>query len=99
MKQLVKKVVSTDGDSFPESLEEVISLLQYALNRIPLGHQGRLDIHCGDGYMEGFEVWYLRPETDEEEAARIRSEAGKCKAEEIAERALLAKLLAKYPQQ
>ena len=49
--------------------------------------------------MEGFEVWYLRPETDEEEAARIRSEAGKCKAEEIAERALLAKLLAKYPQQ
>lgn len=90
-----------DGDWPPETAAEFMAWWQSMIDRIPEEHrsEARIEIDTTAGYDRDFahlEIYYLRPETDEERAARVQAEQARAEAREAQERARYEALKAKF---
>lgn len=91
-----------EADFPPTSLQGCISWFADKLDEVPVEHCSTAMVEFGvvDGYESSRDVTitvtYRRPETDEDEADRLRKEQKLSRYQEDRERETLAKLKAKY---
>ncbi len=104
MRRQIKEVVyANKGDfiEFPENLDEFLKWWTNKFDLIPEEHRANAQVECTSGtfyeclHLE-IEIYYTRPETDEEIRLRLHEESLNLEAIRLQELQKLAELKAKY---
>lgn len=93
-----------DGDWPPDGFTDALAWFQDKLAQIPDKFKGvaRCEISSEGGYEDShygyIEIWYYRPETEDEKAERIAKRDAELAAQRFNELAILRTLKEKYPE-